>query len=125
MYHIEVLQRKLDQLMKEPDNPDLYNDIGVLLYQLKDWHNAEMYLQKAYQLDSSNKDVLYNYAQLLNEQYQWEKSISIYTAYLDMEPNDIEVIQKVGNTCYLIGDYQKAQKFYEQLKVNGEENLDR
>ncbi|SDI30957.1 tetratricopeptide repeat protein [Alteribacillus bidgolensis] len=116
MYHIDLLQRKLDQLIKESNNPVLYNEIGVLLYQLNDWNNAEMYLQKACQLDSSDEDVLYNYAEILYKQSQWEKSISMYNAYLEIQPHDIEVMQKAGNSYYLIGDYEKAQKMYEPLK---------
>jgi len=120
---MEDLERKLDQLLKEPTNSNLFNEIGVLLYQVKDWGNAEMYFQRAYGLDKHNIDILYNYASLLYKQSQFQKAISIYKAYLEFNIEDNEVIQKMGDCYYQLGEYKLAAKMYEQAKECREENL--
>ncbi|WP_242975227.1 tetratricopeptide repeat protein [Anaerovirgula multivorans] len=113
---IEGLERKLDQLMKEPNNPLLFNQIGVLLYQVKDWKYAEMYFKRAYQLSPVNKDILYNYASLLYQQAQFQKAIPLYEAYLELLKDDKEVMQKVRNCYYQLGEYESAGKMVEQLQ---------
>ncbi len=114
--NIEQLERKLDKLQKEPQNPILFNDIGTLLYQMRDWKNAELYLQKAYELCVSNKDILYNYASLLYSQFKWQKAVSIFKQYLELNPEDKEVIKKLGDACYLLGEYETAAKYIISLK---------
>jgi tetratricopeptide (TPR) repeat protein len=110
------LERKLDQLLKEPNNSQLFNDIGVLLCQVKDLENAEIYLQKAYELNPSSKDILYNYATLLYLKLKWWEAISIYQAYSELDPNDTEVIEKIGDSYYQLCEYELAAKIYEKLK---------
>lgn len=116
MNSVEDLERKLDQLLKEPDNSQLFNEIGVLLYQMKDLKSAEMYLLRAYQLSTINEDILYNYGLLLYLNSQWEKTIHIYKAYLELHENDKEVMEKMGDSYYLLGEYESAAKMYEQLQ---------
>lgn len=106
MNYIEDLERKLDQLLKEPSNPQLLNEIGVILYQMKDWQSAELYLQRAYQLCPRNADFLYNNASLQYVQCKWQQAITFYQAYLELHSDDKDVIEKVENLCYLLGDYQ-------------------
>lgn len=113
MKTIEALERKLDQLMKEPSNSQIFNDVGVLLYQVKDWKNAEMYFLKAYQLNPTSADILYNYAVTLHHLGHLKKAIPIYEAYLELSHKDKEVIQKMGNCYYQLGEYQLAAKMYE------------
>ncbi|AOY78154.1 tetratricopeptide repeat protein [Clostridium formicaceticum] len=123
MSFVEALERKLDQLMKEPDHPQTFNHIGVLLYQMKDLQAAAMYFQRAYQLNPLNEDVLYNYASLLYQQGEFQQAIPIYKAYLALNENDIEMIQKLGDCYYHLGEYESAGKMYEALQKYREENL--
>jgi tetratricopeptide (TPR) repeat protein len=123
MNSIEDLERKLDQLLNEPDNSQLLNGIGVCLYQVKDWKNAEMYLQRAYELDPHNQDILYNYALLLYLQSQWQRAISIYQACLELFPDDRGVMENMGNSYYQLGEYESAARMYEQLQTCRKENV--
>lgn len=113
---IDDLERKLDQLMKEPSNPLLFNQIGVLLYQIKDWKNSEKYLHKAYQLDPRNYDILYNYASLLYLQCKYQETIPILQAYLEDNRSDEAAIKKMGDCYYLMGYYNSAGKLYKELQ---------
>ncbi len=116
MNSIADLEGKLDQLLREPCNFQLLNGIGVLLYQMKDWDNAGMYFQRAYELNPEDRDILYNYASLLHLQSQWDKAILVYEAYLGLEPGDRAVMEKTGDAYYQLGEYELAAKKYEQLR---------
>lgn len=116
MSGFDDLKRKLDRLLKEPGNSELYNDIGVLLFQYKDFENAEKYLQKAYELDSLNEDILYNYASVLYYRLRLRKAVSVFKSYLELCPNDKEVIKKIGDSYYQLGKYAFAAKIYKLLK---------
>jgi tetratricopeptide (TPR) repeat protein len=107
---MEALERKLDQLLKDDSNPNLYNEIGVLLYQMKDWKNAQLYFQRACELNPKNKDFLYNNASVLFEQCDWRKALSIYQNYFELQPDDKEVLQKVRDIYYLLGEYEQGAK---------------
>ncbi|MFZ7103241.1 MAG: tetratricopeptide repeat protein [Peptococcaceae bacterium] len=109
------LERKLDCLIKEPENFLLFNQVGVILYQVQDWKNAELYFQRAYQLNPADQDTLYNYAFLLYRQGQFQKAVILYEAYLEIEPLNQEVRQKAGDCYYLLGEYEQAVKMYRQL----------
>ncbi|OIJ16769.1 hypothetical protein BKP37_05970 [Anaerobacillus alkalilacustris] len=112
---VEIIERKLDQLLMEPSNSGLINEIGVLLYRMKDWKSAELYFQKAYQLRPKNHDIVYNYAAVLNVQSKWKQAITIIHHYLELVPNDEEVMEKLADCYYLIGDYHLAEIEYGKL----------
>jgi len=116
LHTIENLERKLDCLVKEPENFLHFNQVGVLLYQVKDWKNAELYFQRAFQLNPMDRDILYNYALLLYQQGQYEKAGSLYQAYLEIDPLDEEVREKAGDCYYLLGEYEQAVRMYEKLQ---------
>ncbi len=117
MNQIEDLERKLDRLLKEPDNPQLFNEIGVFLYQLKDWKNAERYLKRACQLDGGDADILYHNALLLYLQSQWKKAAKVCEAYLEIHQDNREAIEKAGDSYYQLGEYEAAAKMYQRLQT--------
>ncbi|MBS4025592.1 MAG: tetratricopeptide repeat protein [Clostridia bacterium] len=123
MHIIEDLERKLEQLLKEPGNPHLFNQIGVLLYEVEDWQSANVYFQRGYELSPQDQDILYNYAALLYQQAQWQQAIPIYQAYLEAQPEDKEVLQRVGDIYYLLGEYEEAGKKY--LRAGSQKSVEK
>ena len=111
---IDVLEKKLNQLFKEPDNSELLNNIGGLLYQLKDFKNAEMYLQRAYELNPSEKDILYNYASILYFQLKWQDACSVFRIYSELNPDDKMVFECMRDCFYHLGEYDSAAKIQMQ-----------
>lgn len=107
---IDKLQRGLDKLLKDPENYQLYNEIGVVLYQMKDWDLAETYFRRAYRLNIGNIDVLYNYAVILHKQFKYDKAVSVYQEYLSLVEEDDNVRIKLGECFYLLGEYASAKK---------------
>lgn len=116
VHDFEDLERKLDRLMTDPTNPQLFNEIGIILYQLKDEKSALMYFERAYELCPLDGDILYNYGVVLHVQYKWRKAISIYQDYLQLYPDDNKIIEKMGEAYYQLGDYDLAANMYGMLQ---------
>lgn len=112
---IDDLERKSDKMRRSPDDAKNYNDIGVILYQLKDWDNAEKYLCRAYELDPAYPDTQYNYGMLLYHRLKWREAISVFQVYLSSNPDDRKVREKTGDAYYHLEKYEEAAKIYESL----------
>ena len=113
---IDDLNRKLDRLMMDPDNAELYNTIGTILCQVKDWGNAEHYLRRAYALNPSDRGILYNYAGILYLRQKYRKAASVCRAGLKLDPTDPGLLEKLSDICYLQGEYEEAAKAYTILR---------
>lgn len=107
---IEELEKNLDDLLIHPTNPYLYHEIGILLYQLGDLETSERYLQKAYELDPGDSDILYNYGSLLYSNLKLQKAKSVFEALMNLECNAIDVLEKLGDIYYQLGEYEMASK---------------
>jgi Putative Zn-dependent protease, contains TPR repeats len=123
MNSIEHMDQLLDRLMKDPDNPLLLNEIGVLLYHMKDWNNAEQYFRRAFELSPADEDVLYNYGSFLYFTARWDEAASIFKEYLTLRPDDSEIAHKYGDSCYLAGSYQSAAAIFEKLPEKKEDGI--
>jgi type IV pilus assembly protein PilF len=119
---LDSLNRKLGRLIREPDNHELYNDIGVLLFELKDYGNAQKYLACAWEIAPSNPDILYNYAQALYACFEWSKSVEIFKQYVVFQPNDNTAIEKIADACYQLGDFCSAAR-YQKVLLSKEDGL--
>lgn len=111
----EDIERKLDGLLKDPENSRLYNEIGVFLYYAKDYENARNYLKKAYELCVHDIDILYNYALLLYTQSEWIKAVSLCQAYLELDPGNPDITGKIADLYYQIGEYGLAAEYLNHL----------
>lgn len=110
-----ILERKLDLLIQDSLNPYLYNEIGVILFQMKDWENAKKFFQRARELMPDNTDFLFNLGIVLYKQSEWELAKTTFQKYLQINPSDVQIIQKLGDTFYLLGEYEQAEKFYTEI----------
>ncbi len=116
MNQIISLERKLDQLIRDPHNPQRYNEIGIKLWQLGDTELAGKYFEKALQLCPEDEDISYNYGLNLYLQCRWHEAASVFEEHLKNNADDVEVLEKLGASYYLIGDYNSAADIYEKLK---------
>ncbi|WMJ24050.1 tetratricopeptide repeat protein [Paludicola sp. MB14-C6] len=109
MNNIDHLNIVLKKLIKEPNNAQYYNDVGVLLYQLKDFENAYQYLNKAYEHSPCNANILYHYALILETQNKLENALLLYKEYYKRYSNETFVIEKIQELSYRLGIYDTAQ----------------
>jgi Flp pilus assembly protein TadD len=107
----EALERKLARLLSEPDNHEIYNDIGVILYALEDFENSRVYLQKAYELEPEDPYIMYNYASVLYSVFEWRQAAQILSKYLEQRPEDKEAAEKAADAWYMAGEYGFAAAY--------------
>ncbi|WMJ83323.1 tetratricopeptide repeat protein [Oscillospiraceae bacterium LTW-04] len=115
MSGIDDLNRKITQLLKEPDSAKRYYAVGAILYRAKDWENAERFLGRAYELDPADIDILYHYAAVLYQRQDYQRAAALCRQGLKTAPNDRALLEKLGDSCYLLGVYEEAAKAYEHL----------
>lgn len=113
---IANIERKLDGLLREADNFRYLNEIGVLLYQMKDFDNAELYLQRAYELNPLDKEILCNYALLLRRRLQLKEAVEIYNACLKLDPHDDKIKEKLIDLYYQLGEYEIAANYSDNFR---------
>lgn len=119
----EKLDSKLEQLRKTPDS-ELLNEIGILLYMLKDYKNAELYLNKACLYSPENADFLYNYALVMNLQGKSHYAQRIHDAYLKLNKEDTGILEILAGLYYQHKAYKVAARIYDklaELKAQAEE----
>jgi tetratricopeptide (TPR) repeat protein len=123
MSRIDELNRKMGQLLKEPDNAKRYNAVGVLLYGVRDWDNAERFLGRAHALDPADIDILFNYAAVLYRRRDYQKAADLCREGLKIAPDDEALLEKLGDCCYMLGVYHEATRAYENIRMSDEVGL--
>ncbi|HWP51000.1 MAG TPA: tetratricopeptide repeat protein [Clostridia bacterium] len=115
MRTMDELKRKLGQLLKEPDSASRYDAIGVILGQVKDWDNAERYLGRAYALDPTDIDISYHYASALYQRHRYSEAAALCRDGLKIDSTNRALLERLGDCCYLLGEYEDAAKAYVKL----------
>lgn len=114
---IKELEKRLTSIEHEPINPLLLNQVGVILYRLEDYENADKYFKKAYELDPNYKDILYNYAFNMYKRAKWGKAIDLLESYLQVDSGHKKAIEKLAD-CYFQQEKYEQAIYYYTLLVN-------
>jgi tetratricopeptide (TPR) repeat protein len=112
---IETLEWYLNRIAREPDAFELFNNAGVLLYRLGDYKNSKKYFMRAYELNPLDSDILYNYALMSYQEYEWEDASALYQAYLHRNTDDKEAFEALLDCYYILGNYESAVKIQKIL----------
>jgi len=100
----------------EPENPVLYVEVGDLLARNGDLQEARQAFQKAVDLDPleiSYRRALVDF--LLHHQMDLrESALPVARQAVLLAPNDPAALDLLGETLFLLGDYQTATRFVER-----------
>ena len=100
----------------EPANPVLYVEVGDLLARNGDLQEARQAFQKAVDLDP--REISYRRALvdfLLHHQMDLrESTLPVARQAVLLAPNDPAALDLLGETLFLLGDYQTARRFIER-----------
>ncbi|QOX63394.1 tetratricopeptide repeat protein [Anoxybacterium hadale] len=108
----DMLERRLERLLMEPDQPKRYNDVGVPLLELEEIELAEMYFQKGYQmmkarqelkLESEELKLLENYGLVLYRLGRYDEALTIYQEALQFDIENEKILEPLGELSYLLG----------------------
>lgn len=102
------------QVEQEPENPQLYNNLGVGHYLLGEYEDSIKYLEKAVSLNS-DPSYLFNLANSYAENGDPEKAVDTYLKVLDSNPNHIGALNNLADTYETVGEYKKAHELFTYL----------
>jgi len=109
---IEILKNKIQ---KNPDFPDLHNDLGKLLFSFKDVKGAHEAFQKALELNPKFSEAQVNFAVNFGETQDFPKAIE---HLIKVEPKNIRIFYLLG--CFLFNMGNFCESFEAFSKVAGE-----
>jgi tetratricopeptide (TPR) repeat protein len=100
------------QLSYENKEEILY-DIALTFEHLNHYKAALPYLQKAYEINSSNLSVLYDLAYCYERMEEDQKCVEFYKLYLDADPFSENVWYNIGTVYSRMENYQMAIESYD------------
>ena len=115
---IEKLDRELERLVIHPNHAETYNAIGVLLYQIGDLKNAEIYMNRAYKLNFANDDILYNYGLVLYENVKYKDSLEICRQYQCIQSEDEFARNKIQEISYILENDELGMNIRNEVDVH-------
>lgn len=115
--NLEAAIGKLEELLQlQPDSALVYNDLGVLYFNLGQKVKAGQCYEKAVTLSPENVTYLKNLADFLYvESQQTEKALELYAKALAIKPTDIEILMAAGYISNTMERTDDARLFFERV----------
>lgn len=106
-------------------NDASYFELGQLALQAKDYQQAAIFFNYAYELKPENKWYTLGLATAFEKSQQFDKAIELYSKLLENEPNNIDYYSNLATAYAYSGNMKKAIEVYNQLeeKIGVDEQL--
>ena len=105
----------------DPNNPDLYLNLGMVAWKLDMLDAAEKFLRLHNQMAPNAKGAVGNLAGLLRDRQKYEDSVELLRAAIYTDPENPDLWNSLGTTLLESGDPQQATTFYQEaLRLNPE-----
>ncbi len=111
-------------LEKEPENSEVCNNLGCLYFQQQRFDDAEKYLTMAVDSDNSNLNAKRNLISAYLALQKYDSIVSVSEEILEENPNDVETMFVLGNSCYKMKEYQIAAQLYKRILLIDPDNHD-
>ena len=103
-------------LEQEPENATLYNDIGVLNYEVGNMENALSCYEQAVRLEPDDTGFQKNLADFyMMEQGRAENAMQIYVKILEKDPQDLDCLLACGLLCICMKQPEDARIFFQRV----------
>jgi len=100
----------------DPNNPDLYLNLGMVAWKLDMLEAAEKFLRLHNQMAPNAKGGAANIAGILRDQQKYEDSVELLRAAIYADPENADLWNSLGTTLLESGDPEQALTFYEEAK---------
>ncbi len=117
----EALKAYNQALEIDPENPDAWNNKGLILAVAGNYKEALNCHLKAVDMDPDNVDAISNIGMIHTKLDNSQKALEWYDKALSMDPNHQTTWNNKGNLLSKMGQYQDALKCYDKaLEINPE-----
>lgn len=115
-----VIKQKLEN---NPANTELLQKMGIVLYYLGDLTQSEDFLTRCFE-DQGSLENLYNVIVVKHDLKKHEEVIYLAGEYLAIAPNNVSVLDLLGNSYCAMADYVHAVEAFEKaFRVHQSEDL--
>ncbi|MGC8912423.1 MAG: tetratricopeptide repeat protein [Thermoplasmata archaeon] len=105
-YRISLEYLKRAEKIKK--TPELYNNMGNVLFSIGDIEGAMKAYEKSIELDRNYESAYLNAARVLTRVKQYDKAISMVRRLLEINPESAEAYYQMGKIYMETGDYEKS-----------------
>ena len=96
----------------DPNNVDVYNNLGLILSENKDYIEAEKIYRKAYEINPKNKKSYLNFLSMLLELNKIEEMIIECKKLIQLNPKDADLLNNLGNAFQKLSKFEEAETAY-------------
>ena len=115
----EAINTYLKIVALEPTNIVVLFNLGVLLNKLKRFDQAQSYLEKAYEHNSTNINITLAYGQCLLNQDKNQSALDLFNQILDKEPMNLAALNDKGIALKKLCYWEQAIEVLQQaLKIS-------
>jgi tetratricopeptide (TPR) repeat protein len=91
------------------------NNIGVMYSRQGEDQKALVAFERANKIGKFSKTPRYNLAKLHLKYGLADSALPIFQSLLNVAPNDIDILNAVGSSYFLLSDYGRALSFYQKI----------
>ncbi len=99
---------------RDPNNADLYLNLGMIAWKLDMLEAAEKFLRIHNQMQPNSKGGIANLAGLLRDRHKYDDSVELLRAAIYSQPENHELWNSLGTTLLESGDPEQAITFYQE-----------
>ena len=104
---------------RDPSNPDLYLNLGMVAWKLDMLEAAEKFLRLHNKMAPNQRSGVANLAGLLRDRLKYEDSVELLRSAIYAEPDNPDLWNSLGTTLLESGDPEQALTFYQEaLRLN-------
>ena len=102
-----------------PENPDAWNDLGVVCQALGRPEEAIAHFKKAIEIKPDNMEARINLADVLFQAERWDETIDQYQAALEIDPDNVALVREAAKAYKAAGRMQEFQDLLGRTKPLG------
>jgi tetratricopeptide (TPR) repeat protein len=100
----------------DPNNPDSYTNLGVVLRQQGKIDAALASYQYALSIDPKHSGALYNCANILRDAKRFQEAYDLYSRALTLNPDQVMILNNLGLTLQALERQEEAIRYYHQAQ---------
>jgi TolB-like protein/tetratricopeptide (TPR) repeat protein len=113
-------KKAIDRIFEiEPENPEGLFALGVYYYVTHDYEKSLKYYKLSEGLIENEAEYNLYLASLYRRQLKLEDAIEYYEKALEADPQNTIVFLELGETNMLLGEYEKAEWYFDQMYLTG------
>ncbi len=102
-------------VQQQPQNPEVHHFFGILRYDQKKYEDAEHFVTRAIELDSTQAVYYYTLGKINNGMRRYWQAIGLLRKALSMPKCPLDVFNELGSAMRKIGKFDDSEKCYREI----------